>query len=221
MSWRTRFTGVGALVVALAMGLAACGGDGEPSGANDPEGTYRAKMVTAEFPTAQRLGQTSLLRLGVRNTGERAIPALTATISVAGPQGRASKLPFGFRDPQPGLAQPDRPVWVLAEGYPKRAGDPAPGGAQTSNQKTFALGRLEPGKTTEWVWKVSAVETGRHVVLYEVGVGLGGTAKAETDAGVRPGGTFAVRVSSAPPNTVVTDSGEVVQIPRKQESGGR
>lgn len=213
---------MGALFVVLAMGLPACGGgEDEPSGTSEPEGTFRAEVVTAEFPTAQRLGQTSLLRLGVRNTGERVIPALTVTISVAGPQGRASRLPFGFRDPQPGLAQPDRPVWVLAEGYPKRAGDPAPGGAETSNQKTFSLGRLEPGETTEWVWKVSAVETGRHVVLYRVGVGLSGTARTETDAGVQPGGTFAVRVSSAPPNTVVTDDGRVVQIPGKQESDGR
>lgn len=203
----------------LATLFSACGDD-ESSDANEPTGTYRARVVTAEFPTAQRLGQTSLLQLGVRNTGDKAIPALTVTISVAGPEGKGSKLPFGFRDPQPGLAQPDRPVWVLSEGYPKRVGDPAPGGAQTSNQKTFNLGPLEPGETTDWVWKVSAVETGRHTVIYKVDAGVTGAARVETDGGVQPGGTIVVRVASAPPNTIVTDDGEVVQIPRKQERDG-
>lgn len=209
-----RAAGTGALVAALAMIVSACGGSDEPSGANEPAGTYRARVVTAEFPTAQRLGQTSLMRLGVRNTGRKAIPALTVTISIAGREGQTSSLPFGFHDPQPGLAQPDRPVWVLAAGYPKRAGDPAPGGAETFNEKTFDLGKVESGETTEWVWKVSAVETGRYTVLYGVGVGLSGAAKAETGGGVEPGGSFAVRIASATPDTIVTDSGEVVTIPK-------
>jgi hypothetical protein len=202
-----------ALLAGSAIGLAACGGgDEEPAGAPPPSGTYRAEVTRAEFPTAQRLGQTSLMRLAIRNTGERAIPTLTATVTVAGREGRNSVLPFGFRNPQPDLAQPDRPVWVLSAGYPKRAGDPAPGGAQTANQKTFNLGRLAPGETTEWVWKVSAVKAGAHTVLYRVGVGLTGSARAETATGVAPGGSFAVRVSTNPPNTIVTDSGEVVEV---------
>jgi hypothetical protein len=208
---------LGLLLVALALTLSACGGDDEPSSdANEPAGTYRAKVVTAEFPTRQSLGQTSLLRLGIRNTGERAIPAVTVTITVADREGRESALPFGFRDPQPDLAQPDRPVWILAAGYPKRAGTTIQGGASTSSQKTFSLGRLEPGKTTEWVWKVSAVEAGPHTVLYEVDAGLSGAARAETAAGVQPGGSFAVRITKAPPDTIVTDNGEVVTIPKRE-----
>jgi hypothetical protein len=206
--------------VALALTLSACGGGDESSSdANEPAGTYRTKIVTAEFPTRQSLGQTSLLRLGIRNTGDKTIPAVTVTITVAGKEGRTSALPFGFRDPQPDLAQPDRPVWVLAAGYPKRVGETIQGGASTSSQKTFSLGRLEPGKTTEWVWKVSAVEAGPYTVLYEVDAGLSGTARAETAAGVQPGGSFAVRISKAPPNTIVTDSGEVVTIPKNADLG--
>jgi hypothetical protein len=215
-----RFTMASALFVALALVVSACGGGEGSSDANEPAGTYRAEVVTAEFPTAQGLGQTSLLKLGIRNSGDKAIPAATVTISIAGREGQTSTLPFGFRDPQPDLAQPDRPVWVLAAGYPKRAGDAAPGGAQTSNQKTFNLGRLEPGKTAEWVWKVSAVEAGPYTVLYKVGAGLSGAAKAETAAGVQPGGSFAVRISKAPPNTIVTDSGEVVPIQKKPKPDG-
>jgi hypothetical protein len=211
---------LGLLVVALALAFSACGGSDESSSdANEPAGTYRAEVVTAEFPTRQSLGQTSLLKLGIRNTGDRAIPAVTVTITVAGKEGRDSALPFGFRDPQPDLAQPDRPVWVLAAGYPKRAGATIQGGASTSGLKTFSLGRLEPGKTTEWVWKVSAVEAGPYTVLYEVDAGLSGAARAETAAGVQPGGSFAVRISRVPPDTIVTDSGEVVTIPKNEDLG--
>jgi hypothetical protein len=199
--------------------VSACGGSDESSDANEPAGTYRAEVATAEFPTAQSLGQTSLMKLGVRNTGDKAIPAVTVTISIAGREGQTSALPFGFRDPQPDLAQPDRPVWVLAAGYPKRAGKTTQGGAETSSPGTFGLGRLEPGDTTEWVWKVSAVKAGRYTVLYEVDAGLSGTARAETAVGVQPGGSFAVRISKTPPNTIVTDSGEVVTIPKSDGSG--
>ena len=68
--------------MAVAALLAACGGSS--SDANQPGGTYRVKVVTAQFPTEQRLGQTSLLRIGVRNTGRKTVPALTVTASIAG-----------------------------------------------------------------------------------------------------------------------------------------
>jgi hypothetical protein len=201
--------------------VTACGGDEGSPDAAEPAGTYRVKVATAELPTAQRLGQTVLMRLGVRNTGRRRIPALLVTVSIAGREGQTSSLPFAIHDPQPGLAQPDRPVWVLSAGYPKRAGDAAPGGAESFNKKTFDLGPLEPGETTEWVWKLSAVRTGRYTLLYGIDAGLSAAAKAETAAGTEPGGSFAVEISSVAPDTIVTDSGEVVQIPRKPEGGGR
>ena len=60
-------------------------------------------------------------------------------------------------------------------------------------------------------------------MLYGVDAGLGGEAKAETDTGVQPGGSFKVQVTKATPNTEVTDSGEVVEIGKgqgKKGSGG-
>jgi len=203
--------------VAVAALLAACGGSSPD--ANQPGGTYRVKVVTAQFPTEQRLGQTSLLRIGVRNTGAKTVPALTVTASIAGEEGQTSSLPFGIHDPQPGLAQPDRPVWVLAEHFPKLAGSSEPGGAETSNRKTFDLGPLKPGSTTEAVWKLSAVKAGRYTLLYKVDAGLSGTAKAEGPGGVAPGGSFAVKISSVPPNVVVTDSGEVVETGKQKRRG--
>jgi hypothetical protein len=199
-----------ALVAATATSVAACGGDSSSSDSNEPEGTYRVEVTQASFPARQRLGETYLMKLGVRNTGRKTVPSLTVTVSVVGKEGRNSTLPFAIRDPQLGLAQPDRPVWVLAEHYPKRAGSSEPGGAGTSNPKTFDFGPLKAGATVDVVWKLSAVRSGRHSLAYSIDAGIGGGAKAETTGGVQPGGSFSARISSAALEKEVTDSGEVV-----------
>jgi hypothetical protein len=199
----------------LAALLGACGG--ESSDANEKAGTYDVRVTDASFPTEQRLGQTTLLQLGVRNTGKKALPALTVTISIAGKQGQSSALPFGIRDPQPGLAQPERPVWVLAQGYPRLAGSSEPGGATTSNRKTFSFGTLKPGATTEAVWKLSAVKAGHFTLLYDIDAGLSGTAVAKTSGDVAPGGSFVTNISAVPPDTEVTDSGEVVEKAKQRQ----
>jgi hypothetical protein len=198
-----------ALAAVLALSIAACG---EPSSdANEEEGTYRVQVTQASFPTEQHLGQTYLLELAVRNTGDKAIPALTVNVSIKGEEGEGSTLPFGIRDPQPELAQPDRPVWVLAEHYPKFAGSSAAGGAGTSNPKTFDFGALKKGVTAKLVWKLSAVRTGNYTLLYGIEAGLSTKTKAETGGGVAPGGSFSVKISSAERDTEVNDSGEVVE----------
>ena len=206
-------TGVAAVAVAALLG--ACGESS--SDANQAAGTYDVRVTEANFPTEQRLGQTSLLRIGVRNTGKKALPALTVTISIAGKKGQTSSLPFGIHDPQTGLAQPDRPVWVLAQTYPRLAGSSEPGGASTSNRKTFSFGPLKPGATTAAVWKLSAVKAGKFTLLYNVDAGVSGTAKARTSGGVAPGGSFATEISAVPPDTEVTDSGEVVEKTKQRQ----
>ncbi len=217
---RVRVAAAAAAIAALGTSIAACGGEAS-SNTGEPAGTYRVSVVSAEFPTEQRLGETSLLRLGIRNSGRRTIPALTVTISIAGAAGQTSSLPFGIHDPEPGLAQPDRPVWVLSARYPKLAGSPISAGAETSSRKTFDFGPLKPGARTEAIWKLNAVKVGGFTLLYKVGAGLDGKAKAETAGGVEPGGSFAVRISNVPPNTIVTDNGEVVTIPSKPKTTPR
>jgi hypothetical protein len=204
--------------VALAALLAACGGESS-SDANEPAGNYDVRVTHASFPTEQRLGQTTLLQLDVHNTGKKTVPALTVSISVAGKQGQASSLPFGISDPQPGLAQPDRPVWVLAQTYPRLAGSSKPGGTSTSNRKTFSFGPLKPGKTVEAVWKLSAVKAGHFTLLYDIDAGLSGGAKARTTGGVAPGGSFVTEISSELPDTEVTDGGEVVEKAMQRQRG--
>lgn len=192
-----------------ALSISACGDDSS-SDTDEPTGTFPVKVTAASFPAKQRLGQTYLMKLGIRNTGRRTIPALTVNVSVAGKEGEASTLPFTIRDPQPGLAQPDRPVWVLAEHYPKFAGSSEPGGAETSNQKTYDFGPLKAGATANVVWKLSAVRSGRYALAYAIDAGISGAAKAETAGGVEPGGSFTARISAAELDKEVTDSGEVV-----------
>lgn len=218
---RRTFRGAATVLAAAALTsvLAACGGEEPTADSNEAPGKYPVKIVTAEFPAKQRLGETTLLRLGVRNTGEKTIPGLAVTISVGGKEGRASSLPFGYRDPSPGLAQPDRPVWVLSARYPKANGSNETAGAETANPKTFDFGPLKPGKTTEAVWKLNAVKSGKYNLFYEVGGGLGGTARAETAPGTQAGGSFVAQISDVPPETEVTDSGEVVEIQAKPDSG--
>jgi hypothetical protein len=197
--------------VAVAALLAACGGESS-SDSNERAGTYRLRVTEASFPTEQQLGQTSLMHLGVRNSGEETVPNLTMTVSIGGQEGSDSTLPFGVRDPGPGLAQPDRPAWVLAAGYPKLNGSDERGGFTTSNAKTFAFGPLKPGQSTDAVWKLVAVRAGDYTVEYRVGAGLADDIHAKTDGDVAPGGSFVVDVTSDLPNTEVTPSGEVVEI---------
>jgi hypothetical protein len=200
----------------VAATLGACGESS--SDANQPAGKYAVEVSAASFPAKQRLGQTSLLRLAVRNPGRRTIPALTVSFTIAGKDGANSAIPFAVRDPQTGLAQPNRPVWVLAATYPRFAGSSKPGGTSTSNPRTFALGPLEPGTRTEAVWKLSAVKAGHYDLLFSIDAGLSGSAKAQTKSGASPGGSFDTEITAELPETEVTDSGEVVEIKPGQRS---
>jgi hypothetical protein len=215
-SRHTRLQAIATAFVVLAAGaiFSACGESA--SSDDEPTGNFQVKVTEASFPTAQKLGQTALLKLAVRNTGKRAVPALTVTFTIAGKQGVNSSLPFAVRDPQPELAQPERPVWVLAQTYPRLHGSSKPGGASTSGRKTFSLGELKPGASTDAIWKLSAVRSGKYTLLYSIDAGVGGKAKAKTDNGVRPGGSFATEISERLPETEVNDSGEIVEVKKGQ-----
>jgi hypothetical protein len=199
--------------------LAACGGSSSDS--NEKAGNYEVKVTDASFPTRQFIGQTSLLQIDVKNTGEETVPALTVTVNVEGKEGGEARIPFAIHDPQPGLAGPDRPVWVLSATYPRRAGSSEPGGAETSNAKTYSFGPLKPGKSVEAVWKLSAVRAGKYTLGYEIDAGLSGDARAKTAAGVRPGGTFMTRITTALPETEVNAAGEIVEIKRGAKQSGK
>jgi hypothetical protein len=186
--------------------LSGCGG----SSSSEPSGTRKVRITTASFPSEQSLGQTSLMKIGVRNESEDTIPALTYTVSIAGREGQGATIPFAIRDPQPGLAQPDRPVWVLAEHYPKLKGSTKPGGAEGAALKTYTFGPLKPGAEGETVWKLSAVRKGSYRVRYSIG--STGEVKLETQGGAKPAGSFAATISPDVQNVTVNGAGEVVEV---------
>ena len=59
---------------------------------------------------------------------------------------------------------------------------------------------------------MTPVQGGTYTVHYRVAAGLEGKAKAVTANGSVPEGEFVVRISTAPPQTRVNDSGQVVPI---------
>jgi hypothetical protein len=215
---RTR-SGVAVVVGALALAVAGCGGGGARQDANEPSGKFPVKIVTSSFPTRQRLAQTSDLKIGVQNSGTKTVPALAITISID----KNAVHPFSYYDTQPGLADPDRPVWVLESGYPKLAGQKVSAGAETANDKTFDFGPLKPGNTTQAVWRVTPVRGGIYTIDYQVDAGLNGKAKAVTAGGGPVTGSFAVKISTRAPQTRVTGSGKVVVVGQgggSKKSGG-
>lgn len=206
---------MGSAVLVTAVLVAACGGSSSDS--NERAGNYEVAVTDASFPPDQVVGQTSLMKIDVENTGEKTVPALIVTVNVEGKEGEAARLPFAVHDPQAGLAGPDRPIWVLAATYPRLAGSAEPGGAETANDKTYSFGALAPGKSVEAVWKLSAVRAGKYTIGYEVEAGLSGEARAKTSSGARPGGTFVAAISTKLPETEVNGAGEIVEIERGTE----
>jgi hypothetical protein len=204
---------VGSAVLALAALLAACGG-GSPSDSNEKAGTYKVAVTDASFPAKQAIGQTSLMKIDVTNTGKKTVPALTFTMNIKGKEGEAARIPFSVHTVQPGLSDSDRPVWVLSARYPRLNGSTIRAGAETSAPKTYSFGPVKPGKSVEAVWQLSAVRPGKYTVAYEIDAGLDGEAKAETKSGVAPGGSFVADISTDLPETEVNAAGEIVEIKR-------
>ena len=224
--------GIGILGALLAAGVASCGGTRQD--ANEPEGNFPVSIVSADFPSKQKLAENTNLTLAVENSGDRAIPNLAITIfttsnastgesttttgtTSTGTTSTSQELPtaqgsFSVRSEQQGLAIPFRPVWILEEGYPKLEGETASAGAEAAQTDTYAFGELRAHDTRRMVWNVTPVQGGTYTVHYRVAAGLEGKAKAVTADGSVPEGEFVVRISTAPPQTRVEGSGKVVPI---------
>jgi hypothetical protein len=208
---------IGLAVLALAAGLSACGGDEERADADEPSGDFPVRVNEATFPNHQRLANATDLQLEVENIGDEQIPDLAVTIFVDdGADG-----PFSIRSQQPGLADPNRPVWILEENYPKvlkpgqelaDANRLPPAGADVANTNTFAFGPMAPGDTKHMIWRVTPIDGGTYTVNYEIAAGLHGKARAVTVDGGPVQGSSVVTISTKPPETRVNEQGEVVTV---------
>jgi hypothetical protein len=189
------------IVCALGAVLAGCGG-GSRQDANEPKGLFPIKVVKATFPAKQRLADRTALVIEVQNSGSQTVPNIAVTILGKGP-GEAHA--FAEDNPQPGLADPSRPIWEL---------DAGPRGGDTAYYNTWALGPLAPGAVRTFRWDVTAVASGRHTISYKVGAGLNGKARALGPGGAEPGGAFTVQIDGTPARSHVNPSnGKVVKAP--------
>jgi hypothetical protein len=180
-----------ALAGALLVG-AGCGGGSERQDADEPKGTFAVDVVEAEFPESQRLAKQATMRIRVRNDADRAIPNVALTVDG-----------FSRRSDQAGLSDPQRPVFIVDDG---------PRGGVTAYTNTWALGRLAPGKTKTFEWRVTPVRPGSYDISYRVAAGLDGKARAQLDGGGRPEGSFKVTVARKPSQSRVDpDTGEVIR----------
>lgn len=202
------------LVAGLAIAglVAGCGGSEQNAG--EPHGDFPVS-VSSSFPATQSLAQRTSFTVSVRNVGKRVIPDIAVT--VLNPRYGAAAQAFGTLlrpsgSGQPILASRSRPVWII-----NRAPGPCrfscrsrgPGGAATAYSNTWALGRLKPGHTAVFRWRLTAVQAGAYTVEYEVAAGLNGYAKAVLTDRTPARGHFDVHISSTPPSVTVQPDGQV------------
>lgn len=206
----------GTAALALTWGVSGCGG-GERQDATEPSGNFPVQVAKAKFPKRQKLVETSNVELKIKNVGDQTIPNLAVTVYTT-PAPAATSEPkadgsFNVRLDQPNLADPNRPAWILEEGYPKLitpgvtlkkiATAPA-AGAAAAQTNTFQFGAVRSGESKDIVWRVTPVRAGTYTVHYEVAAGLQGKAKAVTADGSSPvKGEFAVTITPKVPQTCV------------------
>ena len=131
-------------------------------------------MTKAKFPTEQRLALTSDLVLGVENTGDEPLPELAFTIETDDGDADGS---FQVQIDDPSASNPNRPVWILENKYPRATDDPIPkgiSGGLRAQTNTFGFGPLDPGEEKTIVWRLTAVEAGTYTLHYRVEAGLDG-----------------------------------------------
>jgi hypothetical protein len=178
-------------VLTGAVALAGCGG-GTRQDANEPSASFKVDVVDASFPAKQHLSTPERLRIAVKNTGDQDVPDVAVTVDS-----------FSEVSQEQGVADPQRPVWLV---------DAAPRGGTTAYVNTWALGRLRPGQTRTFTWRVTAIEPGQHKVRWSVSAGLNGKAKARLNDNRVPEGEFTVNVTPKPSQASVDPStGKVVR----------
>lgn len=201
---------------AVAVVIAGCGGSDPAQDENEPEGEFPVEVTVAEFAPKQRLAETTDLELAFRNSGDEEIPDLALTIYTGDVKADGA---FNVRSAQENLADPNRPVWILENEYPKvlepgedidEIAEAPTAGAETSSTNTYAFGPLEPNEEVHTVFRVTPVVAGTFVVHYEVAAGLDGNARAVTDSGEPVEGEFVATVTDRPEATKVDEKGNVV-----------
>ncbi|HWX88499.1 MAG TPA: hypothetical protein VNX67_10015 [Solirubrobacteraceae bacterium] len=203
---------IGALAVCgVLLGVLASGCGGSERNAREVRGVYTVEVLRGRFPARQQIASDTRLALIVRNTGAKTIPNVAVTLDS-----------FYYTSTYPKLSSRKRPVWIVNTGPSTNLiGPPVqseevnpPGGGETAFVNTWALGALAPGKSKRFIWKVTPVKAGLHVVHYTVEAGLDGKALARLASGRRAVGAFVAVIAPRPkPTHVNPETGKVEQGP--------
>ena len=208
---------MGICAIALALGLAACGG-----GSDQPADAEAGYEVSAEamWPEDQKLAKSSRLQIEVTNQGEEVIPDIAVTVL---------GFDYELRDPNnrdlpdPDVADPERPQFVVdkspIEFLTEEAGPDdslvdkevaVPYGRQTAYVGTYTLGALDPEETAIFRWDVTAVKAGPYELDWSVAGGTEPGDNAVDTAGNPVEGSFAGIVSDEPVDAEVAKDGKSV-----------
>lgn len=217
------------LVFGATLLLAGCGGGMPAQDENEPEGEFEVSVTRASFPESQSLAKQSRLVIELRNVGDETVP--DANVTVHGFE-RKQDSAVDPEQVDPGLADPERPVFVVEKSPVEFLREPiaanpslvnrevAPDyGRKTAYVDTYSLGELPPGEAAEFRWEVSAVEPGPFELRYEVHAGLDGNAVAVDGGGEPLTGSFSGVIESDPPPARVAGDGETIVQERARPSG--
>jgi hypothetical protein len=187
------------MLVVTTVLVAGCG-SGPRQDADEPSGSYKLEVAAAKFPASQSIAQDSRMIVTVRNDDTKAAPNVAVTVETDPSKAGQGTVAFGQRVDDSRLSDNERPVWIVNEGPP---------GGDSAATNTWALGRLGPGETRTFTWKVTAVEPGSYTLRYRISPGLAG--KAKLAEGGRTDGLFKVTIDDKPVPARVNDKGQVVR----------
>ena len=186
--------------VSAAVFVAGCGG-GERQDKGERAATYKVEVTGASFKRHQRLAETQVMRITVRNAGRETIPNVAVSVTNDDAAGGAG---FTTRSEAGDMSDPTQRLWIVDKGPP---------GADTAYVSTWALGPLAGGQSKTFRWIVTPVVAGTHSLRWHVAAGLNGKAIARTADGHDAAGTFKVTVTRKPREAGVDPAtGQVVDL---------
>ncbi len=178
-------------------------------------GKYPIRVLSATFPTKQKLAEDSSMQIVVENAGQERIPNINVTVKCAGTRGLGGS--FMTVTSESDVADPERPRFVVnkiptATERRNPPLDPAPLERSSALVDTYPLGPLEPGRRATFRWDVSAVKAGAFRLCWRVNAGLYGkaVAVAAPDSRLPIAGDFKGDVSDKAPKARVADDGKTV-----------
>jgi hypothetical protein len=199
----------------VALVAAGCGGgtSGDRQDKDEPSGKFPVEVKEAKFPLDQKLAEGSVMRIVVRNAGDKEIPNIAITVQCEDEK-NGQNGSFDRQISGTDIADKNRPNFVVdripGPGRPKTNTQLDPLERSTAYVNTYTLGKLPPNRDAVFEWNVTAVHAGPFRVCYRVAAGLDGKAVATQEGGEPLTAEFDGTVSNKAPKTGIADDGKTV-----------